>query len=190
MSVNLSPREFFHPELVAEILHETKVNACALQLEITEGALTNNTTRSAEDILHSLRNLGVKLAIDDFGVGYSSLSYLKRFPVDFLKIDRSFIEGLKRDPNSSASKIEEIVSAMIDLTHALGLKVVAEGVETAEQLAQLRDMNCDLAQGNYFSEPLPYEGISVLLEALLSEAGDPTEGFSGRILANRFPFDV
>jgi EAL domain-containing protein (putative c-di-GMP-specific phosphodiesterase class I) len=164
MSVNLSPKQFFHPELVAEILHETKVDASTLQLEITEGALTNNTGRSADDILRSLKDLGVQLAIDDFGVGYSSLSYLKRFPVDFLKIDRSFIGGLEQDPNSGASKDKEIVSAMIDLTHALGLKVVAEGVETAEQVAQLRNIGCDLAQGSYFSVPLPYEGISVLLE--------------------------
>ena len=177
MSVNLSPKQFFRSELVAEILHETKVDASSLQLEVTEGPLTNNTVPSADDILHSLKDLGVQLAIDDFGVGYSSLSYLKRFPVDFLKIDRSFIEGLKQDPNSGASKDEEIVSAMIDLTHALGLKVVAEGVETAEQMAQLQDMGCDLAQGHYFSEPLPYEGISVLLEALLSEAHDLTGRF-------------
>jgi EAL domain-containing protein (putative c-di-GMP-specific phosphodiesterase class I) len=125
-----------------------------------------------------LKDLGIQLAIDDFGVGYSSLSYLKRFPVDFLKIDRTFIEGLKRDPNSGASKDREIVSAMIDLTHALDLKVIAEGVETAEQMTRLRDMNCDLAQGYYFSEPLPYEGISVLLETLLLDADD-TGGFSG-----------
>jgi len=177
MSVNLSPKQFFRSDLVAEILHETKLDASTLQLEITEGALTNNTVPSAGDILHSLKDLGVQLAIDDFGVGYSSLSYLKRFPVDFLKIDRSFIGGLKQDPNSGASKDKEIVSAMIDLTHALGLKVVAEGVETAEQMAQLRDMGCDLAQGHYFSEPLPYEGISVLLEALLSEAHDLTGRF-------------
>ena len=95
-------------------------------------------------------------------MGYSSLSYLKRFPVDFLKIDRSFIAGLGQDIDY-ASKDGQIVSAMIELTHALGLEAIAEGVETAEQLAQLRNMECDLAQGNYFSEPLPSEALSVLL---------------------------
>ena len=169
MSVNLSPRQFFHPELVAEILHETKVDASTLQLEITEGALTNSTARSADDILHSLKDLGVQLAIDDFGVGYSSLSYLKRFPVEFLKIDRSFIGGLRQDLNSSAWKDEEIVPAMIDLMHALGLKVVAEGVEAANQMARLRDMRCDLAQGNYLLEPLPGEALEVILAEDLTE---------------------
>jgi diguanylate cyclase (GGDEF)-like protein/PAS domain S-box-containing protein len=171
MSVNLSPRQFFHPELVAEILHETEVDASALQLEITEGALTNITARSAEDILHRLKDLGVKLAIDDFGVGYSSLSYLKRFPVDFLKIDRSFIGGLKQDLNSGAWKDEEIVPAMIDLTHALGLRVVAEGVEAAKQLARLSDMRCDLAQGNYLLEPLPGEALADILAEDLTNRG-------------------
>jgi diguanylate cyclase (GGDEF)-like protein/PAS domain S-box-containing protein len=171
MSVNLSPRQFFHPELVAEILHETKVDASTLQLEITEGALTTNTARSADDILHSLKDLGVKLAIDDFGVGYSSLSYLKRFPVDFLKIDRSFVSELKQDLNSSAWKDEEIVPAMIDLMHALGLKVVAEGVEAANQMARLRDMRCDLAQGNYLLEPLPGEALGVILAENLTDRG-------------------
>jgi diguanylate cyclase (GGDEF)-like protein/PAS domain S-box-containing protein len=163
MSVNLSPTQFFHPELVAEILHETEVDASTLQLEITEGALTTITARSAEDILHRLKDLGVKLAIDDFGVGYSSLSYLKRFPVDYLKIDRSFIGGLKQDLNSGAWKDEEIVPAMIDMTHALGLGVVAEGVEAAKQLARLSDMRCDLAQGNYLLEPLPGEALADIL---------------------------
>jgi diguanylate cyclase (GGDEF)-like protein/PAS domain S-box-containing protein len=171
MSVNLSPRQFFHPELVAEILHETEVDASALQLEITEGALTNITARSAEDILHRLKDLGVKLAIDDFGVGYSSLSYLKRFPVDFLKIDRSFIGGLKQDLSSGAWKDEEIVPAMIDLTHALGLRVVAEGVEAAKQLARLSDMRCDLAQGNYLLEPLPGEALADILAGDLANRG-------------------
>jgi EAL domain-containing protein (putative c-di-GMP-specific phosphodiesterase class I) len=102
-------------------------------------------------------------------LGYSSLSYLKRFPVDFLKIDRSFIAGLRRAPNGDSTKDTEIVSAMIELTHALGLKVIAEGVETSEQLARLRNMKCDLAQGNYFSEPLPSEALAVILEQNLTD---------------------
>jgi EAL domain-containing protein (putative c-di-GMP-specific phosphodiesterase class I) len=163
ISVNLSPRQFFHSELVAEILDETRVDAGTLQLEITEGALTSNNARSADETLRNLKDLGVQLAIDDFGVGYSSLSYLKRFPVDFLKIDRSFVAGLGHDPNNGASKDAKIVSALIRLTHALELEVIAEGVETAEQLAWLRDAGCNLAQGNYFLEPLPAEALSALL---------------------------
>jgi diguanylate cyclase len=121
--------------------------------------LTSNGVHSVNKTLRSLKDLGIQLAVDDFGMGYSSLSYLKRFPVDLMKIDRSFIAGLGQDANG-ASKDAEIVSAMIDLTHALGLEVVAE---TAEQLAQLRNMECDLAQGNSFSEPLPCEALLELL---------------------------
>jgi diguanylate cyclase (GGDEF)-like protein len=165
VAVNLSPKQVFHPELVANILGETGIYPGTLQLEITEGAMMSNGVRSADDALRSLKDLGVRFAMDDFGVGYSSLAYLKRFPVDFLKIDRSFIEEFGRHANG-VSKDVEIVSAMIDLSHALGLKVVVEGVENTEQLAQLRDMGCDLAQGNYFSEPLPSEGISLLIDTL------------------------
>src|SRR5215212_7881348 len=170
ISVNLSTREFFHPELVAEVLDESEIDPASLQLEITEGAMTTNGTYSADRTLRNLKRMGVQLAIDDFGLGYSSLSYLKRFPVDFLKIDRSFIAGLGQDTDG-ASKDEEIVSAMIDLTHALGLKVIAEGVENAEQLTRLRQMKCDLAQGNYFSEPLPSEELAVILAEDLTDRG-------------------
>jgi len=168
VSVNLSPRQLFRPELVAEILAETEIEPGSLQLEITEGMLTSNDVHSVNNTLRSLKDLRIQLAVDDFGIGYSSLSYLKRFPVDFMKIDRSFIAGLGQDANG-ASKDAEIVSAMVELTHALGLEAIAEGVETAEQLAQLRNMECDLAQGNYFSEPLPSEALSAFI------GGDPTD---------------
>src|SRR5829696_4204116 len=170
ISVNLSTREFFHPKLVAEVLGESEIDPASLQLEITEGAMRSNGTSSADRTLRNLKRMGVQLAIDDFGSGYSSLSYLKRFPVDFLKIDRSFIAGLKREPNG-ASKDKEIVKAMIELTHALGLRVIAEGVETSEQLARLRNMKCDFAQGNYFSEPLPSEALGVILAKDLTDRG-------------------
>jgi diguanylate cyclase (GGDEF)-like protein/PAS domain S-box-containing protein len=162
ISVNLSTREFFHPKLVAEVLDESDIDPASLQLEITEGSMTNNGTSWADRTLRNLKRMGVQLAIDDFGLGYSSLSYLKRFPVDFLKIDRSFIAGLGGEPNG-VSKDAEIVKATIELTHALGLKVIAEGVETSEQLRRLRNMKCDFAQGNYFSEPLPSEELAVIL---------------------------
>ena len=171
VSVNLSTREFFHPKLVAEVLDESEIDPASLQLEITEGAMKANGTYSADRILRNLKRIGVQLAIDDFGLGYSSLSYLKRFPVDFLKIDRSFIAGLGGGPNVASTKDAEIVKAMIQLTHALGLKVIAEGVETSEQLGRLRNMKCDLAQGDYFSEPLPSEALAVILEQNLADRG-------------------
>jgi EAL domain-containing protein (putative c-di-GMP-specific phosphodiesterase class I) len=170
VSVNLSPKQFFHPELVAEVLGESEIDPASLQLEITEGAMTTNGTYSADHTLRNLKRIGVQLAIDDFGLGYSSLSYIKRFPVDLLKIDRSFIAGLGQYTDG-ASKDTEIVSAMIDLTHALGLKAVAEGVETSEQLTRLRNMKCDLAQGNYFSEPLPSEALAVILAEDFTDRG-------------------
>jgi diguanylate cyclase (GGDEF)-like protein/PAS domain S-box-containing protein len=171
ISVNLSNREFFHPKLIAEVLDESEIDPATLQLEITEGAMTSNGTYSTDRTLRNLKRMGVQLAIDDFGLGYSSLSYLKRFPVDFLKIDRSFVAGLGQEPNGVSTKDTEIVKAMIDLTHALGLRVIAEGVETSEQLAQLRNMKCDLAQGNYFSEPLPSGALAVILEENLTDRG-------------------
>jgi EAL domain-containing protein (putative c-di-GMP-specific phosphodiesterase class I) len=99
------------------------------------------------------------VAIDDFGTGYSSLSYLERFPVDSLKVDRSFVEGLGHDPGTTV-----LVRAMIDLAHTLGLRVIAEGVETDEQLRRVKELGCDLAQGNYLSGPLPVEAAGALLE--------------------------
>jgi EAL domain-containing protein (putative c-di-GMP-specific phosphodiesterase class I) len=110
-------------------------------------------------MLEELKALGVRLVIDDFGTGYSSLSYLQRFPVDYVKIDRSFVADLERDPGAVA-----LVSGMIDLAHALGIGVIAEGVERASQLERLETMGCDLAQGYYFSSPLPSEAMDAFLE--------------------------
>jgi EAL domain-containing protein (putative c-di-GMP-specific phosphodiesterase class I) len=110
-------------------------------------------------VLEELMSLGVRLAIDDFGTGYSSLLYLERFPVDFLKVDRSFVEGLGQDPGTTV-----LVKAMIDLARTLDLRVVAEGVETAEQLRRVKELGCDLAQGDCFSRPLPDEAAGALLE--------------------------
>ena len=109
--------------------------------------------------LEELQNLGVRAIIDDFGTGYSSLSYLERFPVDYVKIHRSFVGGLGKH-----FRAETLGSAIISLAHALGLKVIAEGVETEEQLDRLRELGCDLAQGYYFAHPLPGKAASALLE--------------------------
>jgi diguanylate cyclase (GGDEF)-like protein/PAS domain S-box-containing protein len=159
MGVNLSTREFFQPSFIAEILRETGVDPRTLQLEITEGAIAYNHVPYANNTLRDLKALGVQLAIDDFGMGYSSLSYLKRFPVNVLKIDRSFVRELGKD-----LKDTKIVAAIIHLARALDLKVIAEGVETAEQVEQLREMECDVAQGYYFSEPLSSDAVSALLQ--------------------------
>jgi diguanylate cyclase (GGDEF)-like protein len=152
MEVNLSARQIDDPRIVRtveQILDRTGLAPEHLTLEITESALMKNAA-SALAVLSALKDLGVELAIDDFGTGYSSLTYLQRFPLDILKVDRSFVEEL-----GVSVEGEEIVSAVINLAHALGLKVVAEGVETTLQLEVLQSFECDLAQGYLFSKPLP-----------------------------------
>jgi diguanylate cyclase (GGDEF)-like protein/PAS domain S-box-containing protein len=155
INVNLSPRQLADPVLprtVARILHDTGADPDAVCLELTENALMSAT--SAADALASLRSLGVHISIDDFGTGWSSLSYLKRFPVTALKIDRSFIDGLGRDVEDTS-----IVEAIVTLAHALGLIAVAEGLETATQLNALRVIGCDYAQGFLLGRPLPADQI-------------------------------
>jgi diguanylate cyclase (GGDEF)-like protein/PAS domain S-box-containing protein len=152
IEVNLSARQIDDPRIVGtveEILSRTGLPAEYLTLEITESALMRDAS-GALSVLSALKEIGVLLAIDDFGTGYSSLSYLQRFPLDILKVDRSFVEEL-----GVSTKGETIVAAVIELAHALGLKVVAEGVETPVQLDVLRSLDCDLAQGFLFSKPLP-----------------------------------
>jgi diguanylate cyclase (GGDEF)-like protein len=162
MCVNLSARQFRHPGLVEEvsaILRETGMDPEDLALEITESVITEKSS-TAMDILRALKNLGVRLAMDDFGTGYSSITSLKSFPVDVLKIDRSIVEGMDEDPEDYA-----VVAASIDLAHALGLSVVAEGVETARELHELRSMGCDVAQGYYWYGPSSSGQITEALEA-------------------------
>ncbi len=154
IAVNLSPREFRQPDLVdsvARALADSGMEARYLTLEITEGSLMQATVQTLET-LEALNALGVGLSIDDFGVGYSSLSYLKRFPVDQLKIDQSFVRDIATDPDDAA-----IVSAIIGLARNLQLSVVAEGVETEAQLAFIAASGCNEAQGFFFSQPLPAE---------------------------------
>ena len=152
VSVNLSAKQFNNPDIVstvAEALAMASLPAAALTLEITESVLMEEVESTAQT-LRALKDLGVGLSIDDFGTGYSSLSYLKRFPVDALKIDRSFVDGLGTDAEDHA-----IVSAVVSLAHALGLSVVAEGVETRCQLEELRRLGCDSAQGYLLGRPQP-----------------------------------
>ena len=158
ISVNFSTKQFFNqPELVTQILRETGLDPEVLQLEITERVVMDDAEFAIGKI-QKMRALGVRFAIDDFGTGYSCLHYLKRLPVDFLKIDRSFIEGLGHNPEDEA-----IVSGTIGLAHALGLRVVAEGVGTGEQLARVREMGCDLAQGHFFAEAVPSKAAKDLV---------------------------
>jgi EAL domain-containing protein (putative c-di-GMP-specific phosphodiesterase class I) len=159
MSVNFSASQFSRqPDLIPKVLDEIGLDPNVLQLEITERAVMDDAEYSIGK-LKKLKGQGVSFAIDDYGMGYSCLYYLKRMPVDFLKIDRSFITGLgEGDPGDEA-----IVSGTIGLAHALGLKVVAEGVETEEQLAKLKELGCDLAQGFHFAKPLPSDEAERLL---------------------------
>lgn len=154
IAVNVSPRQFQLTDLVgciASALKETGYSAALLELEITESALAE---REDEALLtmRRLRDLGLRLAVDDFGTGYSSLAYLKRLPVDELKIDKSFVMGMEAGEDDAM-----IVRSTIDLAHNLGLTVVAEGVETAAILVRLRTLACDEAQGYHIARPLPVD---------------------------------
>jgi diguanylate cyclase len=156
VTVNLSVRQFSDPDLVdvvAEILERTQLDPAQLGLELTESALMEEID-SPLDTLNALKDLGVRLLLDDFGTGYSSLSYLRTFPIDSLKVDRMFVAGL--DDQSGDAAILEAVVAMAD---ALGISVIAEGVETREQLARLTLLGYDLAQGYYFARPRPAEEV-------------------------------
>ncbi|MCP4767479.1 MAG: EAL domain-containing protein [Gammaproteobacteria bacterium] len=160
IAVNLSPRQFRDPDLINSIsktLHETEVASHCLELEITEGALMNEHLH-VERALAELTRLGIKIAMDDFGTGYSSLNYLRNFPFDVIKIDRSFIQDV--DSNSMS---EQLNHAAISMAHALNISVVAEGVETESQLKILQNLGCDTAQGYYFGKPVPAREMTALL---------------------------
>lgn len=162
IAVNLSARQFRHHDLVGlvrQVLQETGLEPQYLELELTE-SLIMQEAEEAISTLQELKTLGVQLSLDDFGTGYSSLSYLRRFPLDNLKIDRSFVKGI-----TSNSHDTTIVKTVIALAHSLNLKVIAEGVETEEQLAFLQAHDCDEMQGYLFSKPLLPEKLTGLLEA-------------------------
>ncbi len=165
MAVNLSPRQFLDENLlrdIDELLMSTGMPAHLLQLEITESMVMQNVDRAVK-VLDQIQGRGVRLAIDDFGTGYSSMSLMKQFPIDTIKIDRSFVRDLE---NSSQDRA--IAKAIISMGKALGLTVVAEGVETAEQDAFLRGHECDELQGYLFSRPIPAEAVALLLRPTLS----------------------
>jgi len=154
VAVNISPRQFRDPNLVdfvEESLQSTGVTPDVLELEITEGVLMSGHAY-IDEALTKLNELGITISMDDFGTGYSSLSYLRSYPFDILKIDQSFVNDISVDMAD-----QELVNATIAMAHGLGLKVVAEGVETEEQLVYLANQKCDFAQGYLFSKPIPAE---------------------------------
>jgi diguanylate cyclase (GGDEF)-like protein len=179
MAVNLSPRQFADGHLlqdVDEALAASGMSPVLLQLEVTESMVMRNVSRAVK-VLDAIRNRGIRLAIDDFGTGYSSMSLMKHFPIDTIKIDRSFVRDLSRDSEDQA-----IARAIISMGKALGMTVVAEGVETAEQQAFLRDHACDEMQGFLFSKPLPAQKLAALLRSaslLISPPLQPTPGDEG-----------
>jgi EAL domain-containing protein (putative c-di-GMP-specific phosphodiesterase class I) len=160
IAVNLSPAQFMHGDLVSlvhSILLETGLSPGRLELEITEGVLIEDFDRGLA-LLRRLKALGVRISMDDFGSGYSSLSYLQAFPFDKIKIDRAFVMNLGRNPQSAA-----IVRAVIGLGHGLEMSIVAEGVETLEQLGFLADQGCDAVQGYFIGRPAPIGQYGVLV---------------------------
>ena len=160
ISVNLSPRQFQESGLssqAAAVLDAVGLPSELLIFEITENVVMEDLS-GAREVMKKLDRLGVRLAIDDFGTGHSSLAYLKQFPVHEVKVDRAFVQGIADSRVDSA-----IVRAVIDLANAMGIAAVAEGVETADQLAGLRMLGCPVAQGFYFSHPLRAEEFDELL---------------------------
>jgi EAL domain-containing protein (putative c-di-GMP-specific phosphodiesterase class I) len=160
MAVNLSARQFKHSDMsdmVQAVLQDTGLDGRYLELELTEGIVMDN----AETLIATMKRLkqyGVRLSLDDFGTGYSNLGYLRRFPLDMIKIDKSFVSGI-----GTGSDEGMIAATVITLGHSLKLKVIAEGVEAEVQLAALRMLGCDMMQGFLFSRPLPVAKMTTLL---------------------------
>jgi len=160
IAVNLSPKQFYNNDLVATVYAAMEATGCKpewIELEITESLLLNDPTE-VRATLQRLHHMGISIAIDDFGTGYSALSYLARFPVDVLKIDRSFIRELTTNPDSAA-----LVQAIVSLARGLRMTLVAEGVETGAQRDELKSLGCELAQGFLYSKPVPVDQFDTLL---------------------------
>ena len=175
VAVNVSPQQFQRQNLRATIesaLHDAALDPSYLEVEITEGVLLGDTEEALRT-LHALRKLGVEVAVDDFGTGYSSLAYLTRFPLNRLKVDRSFVIRMMSDPQCAAS-----VGAIIAMAHALKLRVTAEGVETEEQAGRLRELGCDEVQGYWFARPLSLSVLRNLLAPLGHEFWGAVSSFS------------
>jgi EAL domain-containing protein (putative c-di-GMP-specific phosphodiesterase class I) len=161
VSVNLSARQIADPDLLSHIegsIAASMIDPSSLWLELTESTLLEDTV-FVERTLDSLRDLGVRLVLDDFGVGFSSLGYLKRLPLSMIKLDRSFVENLAEDSHDAA-----IVRAVTEMAEVFGIAVVAEGIETERQLLIASELGCGYAQGFHFAEPSPPGGVPALLE--------------------------
>jgi EAL domain-containing protein (putative c-di-GMP-specific phosphodiesterase class I) len=166
MSVNISARQFHERDLsetVIRILDETNLDAKYLDLELTESSIMQSE-EFASNVLNSLKSMGIHISIDDFGTGFSSLASLKRLPIDVLKIDQSFVRDATTDPDDAA-----LVMAIITLAHNLRLRVIAEGVETAEQLRFLQLLRCDEIQGYFFSRPQPADELVALFDTTFTK---------------------
>jgi EAL domain-containing protein (putative c-di-GMP-specific phosphodiesterase class I) len=166
VSVNVSSRQFQQPSILLETiksaLTDSELNPIYLELELTESMLMEENNDSKDDtiaLLLELQSMGVHIAIDDFGTGYSSLSYLKRFPLNTLKVDRSFVKDIGNNENDTA-----ITAAIIAIAHSLRLSVVAEGVETSEQMNFLHHQQCEMVQGFFFSPSLSVEEFTLMLQ--------------------------
>ena len=184
VAVNISARQFQQPgivNIVTQILEETGTDPQFLELELTEGSIMKDPDEAIEK-LHELKAMGVKISIDDFGTGYSSLNYLKRFPIDTLKIDQSFISEITTDPDTAA-----IVDAIITLAHALKLRVIAEGVETQEQLEFLRRLKCDEVQGFLFSQAVSAKEFTQLLAERSGIGAGAVKKYVTKPLENELP---
>jgi EAL domain-containing protein (putative c-di-GMP-specific phosphodiesterase class I) len=178
ISINISPRQFSQPDLVAQvrqIITETGIDPRTVRLEITESITAGDAERVVH-VLSQLKDIGIRLSIDDFGTGYSSLSYLQRFPLDILKIDRSFVLAMEKSDESL-----QIIRTIMALATSLGMSVVAEGTEIEGQVSQLKSLGCEFGQGYYFSKPIDAAAIRSLLREPLhwraqegSENGIPT----------------
>ncbi len=163
ISINVSARQFKEQDLVSilqKTLHKNQLDASHIELELTESTLLKNE-QQAEAILNQLHNMGVKISIDDFGTGYASLSYLKRLPIDIIKIDKSFTDGILHDPDDIA-----IVNAIFGLAKGFEIKLVAEGIETQGQLDKIKELGVDYGQGYFWSPPLPADQYAEFLEKL------------------------
>jgi len=180
MAVNLSPRQFVDEHLLQDIdeaLASSGMSPVLLQLEVTESMVMRNVARAVK-VLDAIQSRGIRLAIDDFGTGYSSMSLMKQFPIDTIKIDRSFVRDLPNDSEDQA-----IAQAIISMGKALGMTVIAEGVETVEQQAFLRSHACDEMQGYLFSKPLPPAQLASLLRSAPMLVSPPLQPAAGDLTA-------
>jgi EAL domain-containing protein (putative c-di-GMP-specific phosphodiesterase class I) len=168
IAINASTVEFRHDDYTERVLEELGrigLPTSCLEVEVTESVFLGRSVGNVEGVLRRLSAAGVTIALDDFGTGYASLTHLKQFPVDVIKIDRSFISDIETDAGDAA-----IVRAVLGLSQSLGIQVVAEGVETAAQASLLREHGCDLGQGYYFGHPIPAGKVAQLMSSLTHDA--------------------